>query len=79
MDNIQISNGSLALPDFSSRIISISSKLARRKSQLAFLKIGLEWDLCSSIRPRIGKSFSDAEMETSKAQCLEECCTKLGI
>ena len=71
------SNNQMTFPTFQSRIFSISGKLARRKSQRSFLETTLKWDLCSSIRPKIGKSFSNDETELLKSQCLEDCRVKL--
>ena len=58
-------------------LISLSTRLAFRKSQRLFLDTVLKWDLCSSIRPKIGKSFHNPELDSLKSEHLEECRVKL--
>ena len=53
--------------------MSLASKLARRKSQRKFLDLVSNMDLCSSIKPSIGKVFMDSELESLKYRYLEEC------
>ena len=59
-------------------IVSVSEKLAYRKSQRNFLNSVQELDLCSSIRPKIGKVFSDPELEDLKNQYLDDCRLKIA-
>ena len=66
------------LESLRSRIISISEKLAYRKSQRVFLDTVQHLNLCSSIRPKIGKIFSSPEFESLKKQYLEECRLKIA-
>ena len=59
-------------------IVSVSEKLAYRKSQRSFLNSVQELDLCSSIRPKIGKVFSDPDLENLKNQYLDDCRLKIA-
>ena len=58
-------------------VVSLSSKLARNKSQRMLLDTVLNWDLCTSIRPKIGKIFNNPDLESLKCQYLEECREKI--
>ena len=52
-------------------------KLARRKSQYALLKSASGLDVCSSLRPKVGKIFTNPELEEKKIKCLENCRLEL--
>ena len=65
------------ISDLKKSVASVSSRLAHRKSQRSFLDTVLKWDLCSSVRPKIGKSFSSRVHESQKSEFLEECRVNL--
>ena len=54
-------------------ILDITSKLSRRKSQLSLLESATNIDILSSIRPQVGKVFTNSEIEKKKLECLENC------
>ena len=58
-------------------VLSISSKLAYRKSQRNFLEVVRNNDLCTSLRPKVGKVYKYTDLEHLKDTCLEECRLKL--
>ena len=58
-------------------IVSTSSKLAYRKSQRSLLDLARQSDICSSIRPKVGKVFLDPVLENLKLEHLDECRKKL--
>ena len=60
------------------KIISVSSKLAYRKSQRIFLDRVQGLDICSSIRPKIGEVFIDPDLDNLKSQHLKECRLKIA-
>ena len=56
-------NSRLVFYNLKYSVQSISSKLAHRKSQRSLLDLAIQNDICSSIRPKIGKCFKDPELE----------------
>ena len=70
-------DGILVFKNVKQLIINISSKLAYRKSQRSFMDLALQSDICSSIRPKIGKVFVDPNLENLKQQHLDDCRKKL--
>ena len=71
------SNSRLIFYNLKRSVESISSKLAHRKSQRSLLDLSIYNDICSSVRPKIGKIFIDPELERLKLQHLDECRRKL--
>ena len=67
----------LIFNDIKRSVVNISSKLAFRKSQRSLLDLAFQSDLCSSIRPRVGKVFSDPNLEQLKLKHLDDCRKKI--
>lgn len=66
-------NNRLLFSNLKHSVVSISSKLAYRKSQRSLLDIAIYNDICSSLRPKIGKNFTDPGLERLKLQYLDNC------
>ena len=71
------SNSRLLFSNLKHSIVSVSSKLAYRKSQRSLLDIAVFNDICSSLRPKIGKIFVDPDLERLKLHYLDDCRSKL--
>ena len=66
-------NNRLALNSLKKTVNSISSKLAYKKSQRSLLDLARHNDICSSIRPKVGKVFVSPDFERLKLQQLDIC------
>ena len=58
-------------------LINLTIKLGRKKCQRALLESSKETDILTSIRPKVGRIFSDAVFEKEKQECLERCRQEL--
>ena len=53
------------------------TRLAMRKAQKSFLESTTDSSVCSSLRPKVGKCFSNPVLEERKRQALDECRMQL--
>ena len=58
-------------------LFDLTTKLGHRKCQRALLESSMEIDLLSSLRPKVGKVFTEPELEREKVQLLEKCRQQL--
>ena len=71
-----------AIKNLRSTTLKLSSQLAMRKAQKLFLETASESNVCTSLRPKVGKRFSNPTLEARKSALLDECrknLVKLGI
>ena len=58
-------------------LVDLTTKLGRKKSQRTLLQSSKQSDILTSIRPKVGKKFSNAVFEREKCECLERCRQEL--